>query len=255
MAFTSATDLSLALAMGGTAVGAAERCVPFLSKNLTGMTISDGQDAFEDLQQEIQEARQSPYSSDDDMDWEVNPFADASTVAKPANPFEGAGAANKPVNPFLPSPEPAATCLPASMDIDEWSITDHNLAKKQRLALKRQQRCQGKSGNDGNNHNAGPKGASAKHIGGRAPEPRNCASARSNGGRANNNKYKSSGAANKPNGGGAVGFLGNHQVTKAPAAHQNHDGSGQETRRGGNHKNNNSRRRSQGNKNRNNQRH
>ncbi|KAK6849106.1 hypothetical protein PG995_012939 [Apiospora arundinis] len=71
MAFTSATDLSLALAMGGTAVGAAERCVPFLSKNLTGMTISDGQDAFEDLQQEIQEARQSPYSSDDDMDWEV----------------------------------------------------------------------------------------------------------------------------------------------------------------------------------------
>ncbi|KAK7954314.1 hypothetical protein PG988_015008 [Apiospora saccharicola] len=121
MAFSSANIDSITFGLEGVAVGAADRCVPFLNKEMSSMSIADSQDAFDELREE----RFACLSQSDEMDWEettevtipfipakVNPFLDAKAVSKPANP----------VNPFLP--QPAATSLPVEMEIDEWSIND-----------------------------------------------------------------------------------------------------------------------------------
>ncbi|KAK8058486.1 hypothetical protein PG994_008934 [Apiospora phragmitis] len=236
MAFSSANVESLTMGMQGVAVGAADRCIPFLANEVTGLNIKDPQDAFDDLLMENL-ARRSP-SLGNEMDWEethtinhyetspiptttakVNPFLDAKAVAKPVNPF-GDVAAVKPVNPFL---VPAASRLPEAMDIDDWSIntddqTNNFANNKARLAHKRNNR--GNQRNNQRQSNSGNGNTTRSHNGG------------------------SNGTSNKHNGGGVVGFLDNHTITKAFGSQHNKE-SRSETRRGGN-----SRRRSNGNKNR-----
>ncbi|KAK8035233.1 hypothetical protein PG993_010228 [Apiospora rasikravindrae] len=242
MAFSSANVDSLTMGMQGVAVGAADRCIPFLTNELTGISIKDSQDAYEDLQLENL-AHRSPYL-DDQMDWEetqtqvintpdlsptpakVNPFLDTKVAAKPYNPFEN-------VKPVIYDFELAAPRLPEEMDIDEWSINhdDHNDTvnnynndnNKARVARKRNNR-----GNQRNNQRQG-KGNTT----------------RSNNGGSNGTSNKSQGRT--------VGYLGNHKITKDSGDQYNND-SRSETRRGGNnhnHNNKSSRRRSNnGNKNR-----
>ncbi|KAK8047134.1 hypothetical protein PG996_015198 [Apiospora saccharicola] len=142
MAFSSANIDSITFGLEGVAVGAADRCVPFLNKEMSSMSIADSQDAFDELREE----RFACLSQSDEMDWEettevtipfipakVNPFLGAEAASKPVNPFVtakvnpflDAKAVSKPANPVNPFlPQPAATSLPVEMEIDEWSIND-----------------------------------------------------------------------------------------------------------------------------------
>lgn len=285
MAFSSVNMDSLTRAMQGTAFGAAERCVPFVTNQFSGLTISDGQSAFEDLRQETLDARGQYSSTEDEMDWEpsgpailfdfntvrkINPFADTPAVSKPFDPFNGKGTElyssmfdAKPFNPFEvkreadnsvmsvakinPFAQPAAsTCsLSVDMDIDEWSLTDQKPVKTQRSSNKQR----------GNNRNGKP--------GNRGNNKGNNNTTRNSNGGSNGTSHPHKGRrANGPNGaankrkpaGGPVAMLGNHKVTVPSGPRQDQDGSRRETRpRGKNNNNNNksSGRRSQGNKNRN----
>ncbi|KAK8065871.1 hypothetical protein PG997_012618 [Apiospora hydei] len=240
MSFSSTNIESLTMGMQGVAVAAADRCIPFLTNELTGISINDPQDAYEELHL-ANLARRSP-SLNDEMEWEetqaltivtpdlpstpttakVNPFLDSKVVAKPYNPFEN-------VKPVIYDFELAAPRLPEAMDIDEWSINhddqnNYNNNNKARLARKRNNR-----GNQRNNQRQGKGNTTRSNNGG------------------------SNGTSNQSHG-RAVGYLGNHKITKDSGAQDNND-SRSETRRGGNnhnhnHNNKSSRRRSNGNKNR-----
>ncbi|KAK7934711.1 hypothetical protein PG985_000206 [Apiospora marii] len=233
MAFSSANIESISMGLSGVAVGAADRCVPFLNKELTGMSIADSQDAFEELREEQVASRSS-----DAMDWEltseyvvpiipakVNPFLGAKAASQPikpvvtakVNPFLDAPAVSKPVNPFLS--QPAASNLPVEMDIDEWSI------------------------NDQTNTNANTQPA-------RNNKRNNQRQSKGRGKATKSNKGGSNNASQKHKGGDA-GFLGNYKITKPTGGRrQNNDNSNSETRRGGNNNNSSRRRSNNGNKNR-----
>lgn len=231
MAFSSVNIESISMSLEGVVVGVADRCVPFLTNNLTGMSIVDPQDAFDELHEEQVASRYC-----DDMDWEetsqvtipfipakFNPFLGAEAASKPVNPFVtakvnpclDAKAVSKPANPVNPFlSQPAVSSLPVEMDIDEWSI------------------------NDQTNANAQP----ARKRDNRNNQPNN---QRQSNGRGNSNS-----TSHKPNG-GAAGFLGNHKVSKSAEARQDNNNSSSETRRGGNNKNNNSSRQRSNNGNKN----
>ncbi|KAK7967194.1 uncharacterized protein PG986_001471 [Apiospora aurea] len=241
MSFSSANIESLTMGMQGVAVAAADRCIPFLTNELTGISIDDPQDAYEDLHLENL-ARRSP-SLNDEMEWEetqaqtivmtdlsstpttakVNPFMDSKVVAKPYNPFEN-------VKPVIYDFELAAPRLPEAMDIDEWSINhddqnnynNNNNNNEARLARKRNNR-----GNQRNNQRQGKGNTTRSNNGG------------------------SNGTSNQSHG-RAVGYLGNHKITKESGAQGNDEFRSETRRRGNNHNHNSksSRRRSNGNKNR-----